>query len=138
MARIVRLTESDLTRLVRRVINEQNTDERKQWHTFAALRDTLTSKGFKEDKMMEKYGVLSLNKGEVTDQNGIWINCKPTTGEWGWGVNKNSKPLVEKKYQINLKNTNTIGAEGKKVYDMIMKDITPYLNMKFGPLRNQG
>ena len=132
-----KLNDKQLIVLSKRMLGEQaGTDEKKSWHTFAALRDSLTSKGFTVDKESESYGILQLVKGN--DYNGIVVNCKPTTGEWNWGVSINGKYVVNKNYKIDLSKTNTISIEGKKVYDMIMKDITPYLSMKIKPAPNLG
>ncbi len=136
MGKIVRLTESDLVRLVKRVINEQSTNNNENWHFFADLKSQFIPKGFVEDKMANTYGVLQLTKGD--DYNGIVIGINTRTGECNWAVSKNGKYIVNKNYQINYKDTNNVGREGKKVFDMIVKDITPYAAMKFTPTQNRG
>lgn len=117
-------------------LNEGYQEEK--WHTFADLRDALKPHGFAEDTKMMKAvpGLLQLVKGN--DYDGLGISCKPATGEWRWWVSKGGQNPVDKNYKMNLTNYNMIGAEGKKVYDAIMKDFTPYLKMAIRPQPNMG
>jgi len=69
MKRIIRLTESDLTRIVKRVINEQSVD--KDWEKIKTL---LKSKGFTETK-----GKVS-NSYYTPDDQKIYVK---NFGDWG-------------------------------------------------------
>jgi hypothetical protein len=71
MARIVRLTEQDLARIVRQVISEQmegGTDPQDPKSHFDTVIKSLTSKGFKkDDSMLRTMGVTTLTNSKNVD-----------------------------------------------------------------------
>jgi hypothetical protein len=84
MAKIVRLTESDLTRLVKRVINEGNEDaQQKLWNQLVQLvqslnpkKRTVNKKGsfFYGDNPFKTYSstILTFNSGKNNEFNLEW------------------------------------------------------------------
>jgi hypothetical protein len=132
MKKIIRLTESDLMRLVKRVIKEQEGVSGKH-STFLNLVTKLKPYGFIEDKRMEQMlgkGFLILSKGD--DTNGIQIMFNVNNVTWSWSVVQNGVAKVNKERKI----------EGDysiidKIEGIIMNDIKPYISMKVKPTLNE-
>ena len=95
MKKIVRLTESDLVRLVKRVISEQGIPTREE------LQQMLKDKGFIERPK---------NVFTKTNKDGEQFIFKFNTGVIGFYVN-NPRPETIKKYKL-IKNVNNTGYHG--------------------------
>ena len=135
MKKVVRLTESELVRLVRRIVKEQSTPKQ-DWHWVGTLRDSLKPYGIVIDPNFSRDGNTSFVKGN--DYDGISIFIKHRTGEVEWDVVVGGQGKVNKKFKINQEDYNNIGVQGEKVKNMIMNDIKPYLNMKIRPIPYTG
>lgn len=134
MKKVVRLSESDLIRLVKRIVNEQS-KPKQDWHWVGTLRDAFKPYGIVPDRDRGD-GNTSLQKGN--DYDGISIFVKHSTGEVEWDVVVGGQSKVHKKFKINQQDYDNIGVQGEKVKNMIMNDIRPYLNMKIRPVPYRG
>jgi hypothetical protein len=74
MKNIIRLTESDLTRIVRRVINEQYTPEKEITQAFQTLCNTLNAARLAKlpDTATKKYPQLTVKKTIEGDIGDVW------------------------------------------------------------------
>jgi hypothetical protein len=74
MKKIIRLTESDLTRIVRRVINEQYTPEKEITQAFQTLCNTLNAARLAKlpDTATKKYPQLTVKKTIEGDIGDVW------------------------------------------------------------------
>ena len=72
-----------------------------------------------------------LTKGN--DSDGIMIKfdesnrSNPNSVEWTWTVTKGGKTLVDNKFTADNSTLSNTERDGNRVYDMIKKDLTPYL-----------
>ena len=72
-----------------------------------------------------------LTKGN--DSDGIMIKfdesnrSNPNSVEWTWTVTKGGKTLVDNKFTADSSTISNTERDGNRVYDMIKKDLTPYL-----------
>jgi hypothetical protein len=64
MAKIVRLTENDLVRLVKKVINEQTSKEKE---FINKIRNRFLAKGYKESNYKSEIVLLAMTKGKGYD-----------------------------------------------------------------------
>lgn len=146
MKKVVRLTEEDLVRIVKKVIAEQavvgigaptneQSKPKQDWHWVGTLRDSLKPYGIVPERDRGD-GNTTLAKGN--DYDGIFILVKSRTGEVLWSVVVGGQSKVDKNFKINQQDYNNIGVQGEKVKNMIMKDIRPYLNMKIRPVPYTG
>ena len=146
MKKVVRLTEEDLVRIVKKVIAEQvvagigaptneQSKPKQDWHWVGTLRDSLKPYGIVPQKDRGD-GNTTLAKGN--DYDGINIFVKHRTGEVEWVVAVGGQLKVNKNFKINQQDYNNIGVQGEKVKNMIMNDIRPYLNMKIRPVPYRG
>jgi len=93
MKRVIKLTESDLTRIVQRVINEQSVD--KDWEKMKTL---LKSKGFTETKGMVSNSYYTPKDQTIYVKNfGDWGQMKIRYPFWD-----NEKTQSTKKVEITL------------------------------------
>lgn len=95
MKKVIRLTESDLVRIVKRVINEQEIPTRE------GLQQMLKDKGFTERPK---------NVFTKTNKDGEQFIFKFNSGVIGFYVN-NPRPETIKKYKL-IKNVNNTGYHG--------------------------
>jgi len=109
MKRVIRLTESDLTRIVKRVINEM--EDVDVHSTFKKLQNYYEPKGFKKQDFP---GYMELSKGD--DMNGSWIQFYSSSNKFKWGKDKNGKSLVAKEMVATADNGDEIY---KKITDSI-------------------
>jgi hypothetical protein len=84
MKKVIRLTESDLVRIVKRVINEQETDCNTEW---VKVKTSLEKKINMSDIDITPYfcgkDQTGFIKGQVTDIDDVKLKCVHTKiGEW--------------------------------------------------------
>ena len=111
--------------------NENHDDE---MEILFAKQTPLINLG-KEMKLIEKdrpsNGIRILTKGN--DSDGIMIkfdesnSSNPNSVEWTWTVTKGGKTLVDNKFTADISTISNTERDGNRVYDMIKKDLTPYL-----------
>ena len=118
MKKVVRLTESELIRLVKTIIKEQSSPKQ-DWHWVGTLRDTLKPYGIVYEPNFSRDGNTALMKGNDYDGISIFVNHR--TGDVGVDVVTGGQSKVSKKYKINQQDYNNIGVQGEKVKNMIMK-----------------
>ncbi len=124
MKKIVRLTESDLVRLVKRVINEQENAH----HTiYKDLKDRYIPYGFREEDYTKMNAGLLLMKGD--DNNGVSITSNGV--DIGWAVTIDGKTKLFKEAKLD-------GNNNAKIFNDIIKDIDPYKNYQFKKTPYQG
>ena len=124
MARIIRLTESDLTRLVRRVIREQEDGVKDPKTHFDTVINALVPMGFTKSEYPNIGATMVFKDGKGGgDVNGIYINYifpgHEHSKEAGFvvslNVSKNGKELYSKKWKRGeVINMNDIVALVKK------------------------
>ena len=120
MKKIVRLTESDLVRIVKRVVSEQKT------HTgLGDIYDKLKSFGFKLDE--NPYNP-KVSKGD--DQNGAHIFTKDNN-TYNLYVVVNGKPVIKKEYKLAAPNYSID-------VNTIIKDLGNYKTFQFKKSPYQG
>jgi len=127
MKKIIRLTESDLARIVKRVINEEmkgGVDSEDPKSHFDTVINELKSKGFKtDDSMARTMGVIDLTNTTPSSHRGIIVRyCSPYHPE----NKKNNNPVVE----LIVNNTSKkkwFG--GANMYEVI-KEVKKYLPSK--------
>jgi hypothetical protein len=111
MGRVVRLTESDLSRIVKRVIMEQKTHS-----GLAHAAEKLSSYGFKLNKTLS-----IVAKGN--DMNGATIAYDHQNNKYRLSVRINGKSKIDKSYPVNPKTGVDIGK--------IIDDLGMYKTYKF-------
>lgn len=124
MAKIVRLTESDLTRIVRRVINEQN--EPTQELNKNGIKDLLVKNGFQLQSQYDTptYTKVIPNKGEFIF---IVMNSDPVVNFY---VKNPSEDMIKNLFLKPMKNqgwyTDSEGLvnRGYSYYEPFSKDKT--------------
>jgi len=124
MSKIVRLTESDLTRIVKRVINEQQKQD--PHFIFKNLKNRFIPLGF---KVVEYPGsnIVSLEKGD--DMNGAFI--QHVNGKIRWGVQIDGQTKVEGSAVPN-------GYNEEQIFNQIIKAMDPFKDYKFKKTPYQG
>jgi len=127
MKKIMRLTESDLVRIVKRVINEQSGTSGHS--TFYILKKEFEPSGFKFNKYNES--LMDLANGD--DMNGAYITYDNNSNNTRirWGVVSNGKSLIDKEMILN-------GTNDAKILDSVRKDLGKYKNYKFKKTPYQG
>ena len=135
MKKVIRLSESDLVRLVKKIVNEQSSPK-EDWHWVGGLRDMLKPYGIVIDPNFSRDGNTAFQKGN--DYDGISIFVKHRTGDVEWDVVVGGKSKVHKNFKINQQDYNNIGVQGEKVKNMIMNDLKPYFNIKIRPVPYTG
>ena len=124
MKRIIRLTEQDLARIVRRVINEKAGDVKDPKTHFDTVINALVPMGFTKSEYPNNGVTLVFKDGNGGgDVNGIYVNYVFPGHEYSktagyvvsLSVNKNKKELYSKKWKSGeVINMNDIVALVKK------------------------
>jgi hypothetical protein len=107
MKKIIRLTESDLTRIVKRIINEM--EDVDVHSTFKKLQNYYEPKGFTKkvyDLPGEGPDYMELSKGD--DRNGSYIQFYSGNNKFRWGKDKGGKSLVSGEMIATADNGNEI------------------------------
>lgn len=123
MKKVIRLTESDLVRIVKRVIREQEggLDPQDPSTHFDTVIKALTPKGFKKDTSMTKsMGVIQLTKGDVDSHKGILVRYNSPMHQLS-----NKKNVVE--LIVNNKLVKSWSPSNANMYDVI-KSVEKYFN----------
>lgn len=121
MKKVIRLTESDLVRIVKRVIREQEggLDPQDPSTHFDTVIKALTPKGFKKDTSMTKsMGVIQLTKGDVDSHKGILVRYNSPMHQLS-----NKKNVVE--LIVNNKLVKSWSPSNANMYDVI-KSVEKY------------
>jgi len=120
MKKIVRLTESDLVRIVKRVVSEQNDPQDPSTH-FGTVEKALIPKGFKTDSSMVKLvGSIDLTKGDTSGHKGIIVRYNSPLHQLS--SKKNVVELI-----VNNKLIKSWNQSNVNMYDVI-KTVEKYLN----------
>jgi len=100
MRRIIRLTEQDLARIVRRVINEEMDDTvtSKKPAIFKELKDLYLTQGFKDKSNVDVQFILKGSK----ENNGVWISHVANSNTIRWGAYKNGNKMLYKTCELSL------------------------------------
>jgi len=115
MRKVVRLTESDLVRIVKRVISEQEggQDPQDPKTHFDTVIKFLTPKGFKQDNSMAKsMGVIQLSKGDINGHKGIIVRYNSPMHQLS-----NKKQVVE--LIVNNKLIKSWNQSNVNMYDVV-------------------
>jgi len=113
-----------------------SSDEKQDDAREILLAKQIPFKNLREEmKLIEKdspsNGIRILTKGN--DSDGIMIKfdesnrSNPNSVEWTWTVTKGGKTLVDNKFTADNSTLSNTERDGNRVYDMIKKDLTPYL-----------
>jgi hypothetical protein len=130
MKRIIRLTESDLAKIVKRVLKEQQTEKGKTHSAMSHLEDVLTPFGFSEIKEFIP-GVLGISKGD--DCNGAHITFSQKSGgvKIQLYVSESCKTIIDKEYKAEAPNY-TID------HNKILRDLGKYKTYVFKKTTQRG
>ena len=113
-----------------------SSDEKQDDAREILLAKQIPFKNLREEmKLIEKDSpsndIRILTKGN--DSDGIMIKfdesnrSNPNSVEWTWTVTKGGKTLVDNKFTADNSTLSNTERDGNRVYDMIKKDLTPYL-----------
>jgi hypothetical protein len=132
MKRIIRLTESDLARIVRRVINEEM--EGGTHSPMYHLAQALTPFGFEKlnnySSVLGPDGVFNgLSKGD--DSNGVYIYYSSSSKNIELIVSVNGKTIINKTYPLSP-------PDYLVDHNKILKDLGAYKTYKFKKTVNKG
>lgn len=126
MKKVIRLTENDLVRIVKRVINEQSLSEKPGDHRpyDKMVIDCLTNKGFKDSGIGKKYDVLmsktitdryTNKQGTVTYQVTVSSQKLPYSFWLTVVQEDNQKVLVNKGIDVSKLDCNGLIAELRRI-----------------------
>ena len=122
MKKVIKLTESDLTRIVKRVIKEQNED----YNYNMAIQCFLNKKGIKDDagqplKMDGSIGRLPKSKtAQAIAKYQQGINVEPD-GVWGYDTSSKMPAADKKLYDACF-------SENSGIIDKIAKGVSDFFN----------
>ena len=130
MKRIIRLTESDLAKIVKRVLKEQQTEEGETHSAMSHLEKALVPFGFSKIKEFIP-GVLGISKGD--DCNGVSISFIQKGGKVKIQlyVSESCKTIIDKEYKAEAPNY-TIN------HNQILKDLGKYKTYVFKKTTQRG
>jgi hypothetical protein len=145
MAKIVRLTEKDMTRLVKRIIKEQNTrpatlttEEKSKINNLIKTEGNKVKEYYKSHYSKPETIAKFKNKKNINEIKNFIPNIKfkiiPKSDKLGW-VNKQNPNIINLALnKLFQKNGNQISAKGSILYDTILHEMGHLIDFKLESL----